>query len=136
LLFKEVIEGIDVSPSGSVEIKFDEKGKLTLFVVHGQFPSKEIIKEETYTLSFNKVEHLVKEQLKLIEFPSHEQNRLIPVYGVEEIFITNDQMKTVPFEFIVDVKSYININKIIYLDATIKNPFERQKISWTEEITA
>ncbi|UOQ92748.1 hypothetical protein MUO14_20385 [Halobacillus shinanisalinarum] len=135
LLFKEVIDGVAVSPSGSVEIKFDEEGKLTLFAVHGQFPSKEIIKEETYKLSFEKVEHLAKEQLKLIEFPSHEQQRLIPAYGVEEVYVTNDQMTTIPFEVIVDVRSYIKIDKTIFLDKTIKDPFERKEFSWTEEVT-
>ncbi|WBX79450.1 hypothetical protein PD280_17325 [Virgibacillus salarius] len=138
LLFKEVIDGVSVSPAGSVEIEFDAEGKLTFFAVHGQFPSKEIIKEETYTLSFDKIEHLAMEQLKLIEFPSHEQKRLIPTYGVEEVYITNDQMTAIPFEFIVDVRSYINIDRTIFLDKnkTIKKPFKRQEISWTEEVTA
>ena len=63
LHFKECIDGVAVSPSGFIEVKFDQEGKLTLFAVHGQFPSKEIVKEETYTLSFEKVEHLAKEQL-------------------------------------------------------------------------
>ena len=89
--FKECIDGVAVSPSGSIEVKFDQEGKLTFFAVHGQFPSKEIVKEETYLLSFEKLEHLAKEQLKLIEYPSFEQKKLFPVYAVEEIYVTNDQ---------------------------------------------
>src|SRR5699024_4347470 len=34
LLFNEVIDGIAVSPSGSLEINYDEEGNLTLFAVH------------------------------------------------------------------------------------------------------
>ncbi|MGM8216094.1 hypothetical protein ACLIA0_11020 [Bacillaceae bacterium W0354] len=135
-LFKEVIDGVAVSPSGSVELEFNEERKLTLFAVHGQFPSEDIIKKEAYTLSFDKVEHLAKDQLKLVEFPSHEHKRLIPAYGVEEVYITNNQMATIPFEFIVDVRSHIFINKTIFFDKTIKNPFERQEINWNEEVTA
>ncbi|WP_284139617.1 MULTISPECIES: hypothetical protein [unclassified Virgibacillus] len=135
LLFKEVINGVDVSPSGSVEIKIDEEGKLTFFAVHGQFPSKEMIKEETYTLSFDKVEHLAKEQLKLIEFPSHDQKRLIPVYGVEEVYILNKQMTMIPFDFIANVRSYINIDKTISWDTPMKISFIRKEIR-CEGITA
>ena len=75
--FQECIDGVAVSPSGSIEVKFDREGKLTLFSVNGQFPSKEMVKEETYTLSFEKVEHLAEQQLKLIEFPSFEQKKIL-----------------------------------------------------------
>ena len=136
LHFKECIDGVAVSPSGSVEIKFDQEGKLTMFSVHGQFPSKEIVKEETYTLSLQKIEHLAKEQLQLIEFPSFEQQRLLPVYGMEEIYIMNDQTSTIPFEFIVDVRSYLKVDKTMYWDTPLHKPFERKEINWMEDVTA
>ena len=72
-ILKNAIEGIAVSPSGSIEVKFNQEGRTYLFSIHGQFPSKEMVKEETYSLSLESVEHLAKEQLKLVEFPSFEQ---------------------------------------------------------------
>ena len=109
--FQECIDGIAVSPSGSIEVKFDREGKLTFFAVNTQFPSKEIVKKETYSLSFEKVERVAQQQLKLIEFPSFEQRKIFPVYAVEEIYVKNDQTSTIPFEFIVDVKSFLQIDK-------------------------
>lgn len=135
LHFKECIDGVAVSPSGSIEIKYNQEAKLTFFAVHGQFPSKEMVTEDTYTLSLETVEHLAKEQLRLFEFPSYEQKKLFPVYGVEEIYVKNDQTSTIPFEFIVDVKSYLKIEKNVYWDAPINKPFERKEISWIEDIT-
>lgn len=135
LLFNEVFNGVSVSPSGSVEIKYDSEGNLTLFSVQGQFPSKDIIKKETYTLNFNKVEHLLKEQLQLIEFPSHEE-KIISIYGVEEVYITNDQMRKFPFEFIVDVKFYTSINQKVFYDKKINNLFKEEEINLMEEVTA
>ena len=87
-----------------------------LFAVHGQFPSKEIVKVETYLLSFEKLEHLAKEQLKLLEYPSFEQKKLFPVYAMEEVYVTNNQMTKIPFEIFVDVRSYLQIDKTIYWD--------------------
>lgn len=133
--FRECINGVAVSPSGSIEIKFDHEGKLTFFSIHGQFPSEELIREEEYSLSLDSLSHLKKEQLKLVEFPSFEQKKIYPVYAVEEIYIANDQSFTIPFEFFVDRRSYLTINKIIYWESPINKPFEREEIRWIDEIT-
>ena len=95
-----------------------------------------MVKEETYTLSLETVEHLAKEQMKLVEFPSYEQKKLFPVYAVEEIYVTNDGTSTIPFEVIADVRSYLKIDKTIYWDEPINKPFERKEISWIEDVTA
>ena len=136
LLFKECVDGINVSPSGSIEIKFDQEGKLTLFSVHGQFPTKELIKEEKYSLSLDKLEHLKKEQLRLFEFPSYEQETIYPVYAVEEIYVTNGTRSTIPFEVFVDVSSYLKIDKTIYWDKPINKPFVRKEINIIEDVSA
>lgn len=133
--FKECIGGVDVSPSGSIEVKFDQEGKLTFFAVHGQFPSKEIVKEETYTLSLEKLEHLTKEQLKLIEYPSFEQKKLYPVYAMEEVYVTNAQTEMIPFEVLVDVRSYLQIDKTLTWEQPINQSFERKELNWMENIT-
>lgn len=136
LYFKECIDGVAVSPSGTIEIEFDKEGKLILFAVDGQFASKEMIKEEPYTLIFEKVKHLAMEQLKLVEFPSDEQEKRIPVYAVDEIYITNDGTSTIPFEFLVDVMSYLKIDKTIFWNDSIDKPFARKTVSLTEDISA
>ncbi|MBB6447970.1 hypothetical protein [Bacillus benzoevorans] len=136
LHFKECIDGVAVSPSGFIDVEFNQEGKLTSFSVHGQFPSKEMIKEETYSLLLESVEHLAKEQLQLIEFPSKKLKQWIPAYGLEEIYITNDRTLTIPYEFIVDIRSYLKIDKTIYWDEPINEPFERKEIRWIEDVTA
>jgi hypothetical protein len=95
-----------------------------------------MVKEGTYNLIFEDVEHLAKEQLKLIEFPSYEQKKLVNVYAVEEIYVTNDGTSTIPFEILADVRSYLKINKTLLWDEPINKPFDRKVISWDEDITA
>lgn len=77
LTFMACLDGVDVSPPGYIDIKFNEEGKLTLFSINGQFPSKEPVKEENYSLSLDQLEDLKMEQLKLIEYPSYEQKNYI-----------------------------------------------------------
>lgn len=136
LLFNACYEGVAVSPAGFIEVKFDQEGKLTLFSCQGQFPSEEMVKEETYALSLETVEHLAKEQLKLVEFPSYEQKKLIPVYAVEEIYVTNDGKSVFPYERIAAGRPYLKIDQTIYWDQPINEPLNRKEIRWFEDVTA
>ncbi|MDL4841743.1 hypothetical protein [Aquibacillus rhizosphaerae] len=136
LFFKECIDGIAVSPSGSIQLEFNKEGNLTLFAVHGQFPSREVVKEEVYTLSLEKIEDWTLDQVKLAEFPSFEENKLTPVYAMEEIYVTNDQMLTIPFTAIVDERSHLKIDKTMVWNQPIDQPFESKEISWVDDVTA
>ncbi|WP_240377060.1 hypothetical protein [Bacillus piscicola] len=132
--FQECIDGVKVSPSGFLEIKFDKDGNLTLFSIDGHFPPQDKVKKESFSLTQEEVEPLAKQQLKLIEFPSHEQERLIPVYGMEEIFVTNDAQSTIPFEFIAERRSYLQIDKTLEWQTPIDQPFESTNIDLQEKV--
>lgn len=136
LYFMSSTNGVTVSPPGYIDIEFNEDGELTMFSIHGQFPSKELIKEEKYSLSLDRLEDLEKEQLKLIEYPSYEQKKIYPIYAIEEIFVTNDGATTIPFEVFADERYFLKIDQTIYWDKPLNEPFERKAINWIEELTA
>lgn len=136
LTFMACLDGVNVSPPGYIDIKFNEEGKLTLFSINGQFPSKEPVKEENYSLSLDQLEDLKMEQLKLIEYPSYEQKKLYPIYGLEEIFVTNDGGATIPFEFFADERYFLTMEQTIFWDEPINEPFQAKEIKWIEDILA
>lgn len=136
LHFSECIDGVGVSPSGMIDVKYDQGGRLTSYSSYGHFPSKEMVRIEPYTLTFENIEDIAKEQLKLLEFPLFEQKRLVAAYAVEEIYVRNDLSRTLPFEFIVDVKGYLKIDKVLVWDKPLAAPFDRKELKWHEEITA
>lgn len=139
LHFAECFEGVAVSPSGAIEVKWNPQGQLMSFLVYGQFPSHEQVKQETYALSLDRVESLAKEQIKLVHFPSHEQNKWIPVYAVEEVFVTNDGASTIPFELLGNARSFVRLDQTMVWDKSNEHSqtaFERKEIHWLEEITA
>ena len=133
--FKECINGVAVSPSGMIEVKFDKEGKLTWFSVNGHFPMKDRVKEETFTLTLENVDSIAHQQLKLIEFPSDEEQKLIPVYAIEEIYVTNDRQSTIPFEYIVERRSYLQIDQTMHWQTPLDKPFEEIKINLSEDVT-
>ncbi|MFW5438633.1 hypothetical protein [Paenibacillus apiarius] len=134
--FNECVDGIPIAPSGQIEIRFDEAGKLVQYSVYGHFPPASIIQEETYSLSLENVEPLAKKQLQLIEYPVDEEQCLLPLYGIEEIYVTNDGTGTLPFEFIVQARSRLNIDKVIEWELPSTQPFERKDVDWREEVTS
>jgi len=133
--FTTCIDGVPVSPTGSIEIKLDHKGKLIFFSVVGEFPSKDMIQEEPYTLSLEQIEDLTKKQLKLTEFPSFEQEKILSIYALEEIYVTNDRQTTIPFEFIVDERAFVKVNQTIKWDTPIHQSFEGKEIELIDNIT-
>ncbi len=132
--FKACFDDIYISPSGYIEVKVDQNGNLTFYSKHGHFPSNEMIKKEAYTLSLQSIEPLAYEQLKLIKFPSFESEQLIPVYAMEEIYVTNEQKAVIPFDFSKDMRP-LEINKPIYWDEPNPTLFERHEINLSWDVT-
>lgn len=135
LFFKECFMGIPVSPSGSIEIKYNQDGQLTFFSAIGQFPPKNKFKQDVPALSLEKVADLSKKQIKLIEFPLEKQKQVLPFYGLEEIYITNDLTRTIPYEFFVNDKIQLAIDKIIYWDSPTNQSFEKTSLTFANNIT-
>lgn len=135
LFFKECFMGIPVSPSGFIEIKYNQDGQLTLFSAIGQFPPKEKFKQDVPALSLEKVADLPRKQIKLMEFPLEKQKQILPFYGFEEIYITNDLTRTIPYEFFVNDKIQLAINKIIYWDSPTNQLFEKKCLTFANDVT-
>lgn len=133
--FKAYINGIKVSPLAIMEVHINHEGNLTLFTIDGHFPSKNQVKVEEYALSLQNVKPIMKEQVKLIENPIFDENKILPIYAVEEVYITNDGTKTIPFN-VFGVRFTIKVDETIYWDEPNNMPFERKPIEWNEEISA
>ncbi|MBH0157288.1 hypothetical protein IHV10_12985 [Fictibacillus sp. 5RED26] len=133
--FRSFIDNIPISPSGMIEVKWNEKRQLTFFSVHGEYPTGDQVLRETYNLSLEKAEHIAKEQVKRLEFPSFEQKKLFAVYAVEEIYIRNNDLTNKSFEMLQDGGTSKKVNHILLWDEPISGAFERKEIDLQEEIT-
>lgn len=135
LYFEKCINGIPLYPSGYIELQFDRRGNLTFFVDHGQLPPKEMTKQEAYTLTLEQLDSLAAQQLKLLEYPDDKQQKMLKLYAIEEIFVTNDQSLTIPFEVFGAERSYVKIDERMEWEEPLHTPFARQETPWNEEVT-
>ncbi|MCY9529427.1 hypothetical protein M5X04_08790 [Paenibacillus alvei] len=135
-IFHECVDGTPLSPGGRIEIHIDEANKLVQYSKYGFYASKSLIQKETFSLSIEQVEPLAKEQLKLLEYPVYEEQCLLPLYGIEEIYVTNDGASVIPFESIIHAVSRLNIDKVIEWEQASTQPLEKVDIEWRETVTA
>ncbi|MEK3888737.1 hypothetical protein [Bacillus sp. FSL K6-3431] len=131
--FQGSINGIPFSPSSTIEIRVDQNDKLTLFSIYGDFPNKDLVIEDNFTLTIDAVEQIAKTQLKLLEFPTDEDKQLLPIYGVEEIYIANKESKTLDFQ--LDERSRLLIDKTLNWETPLDKPFMRKQLEFGSEVT-
>jgi hypothetical protein len=134
-LITACMNGVDIAPSGYIDIKINQDGKLTLFSIHGSFPLREQVEEEEYALSLDNLDFVKREQLKMIEYPIYEQKKLDSIYVIEELFIENDGISTIPFEYYSVENNGKKLDETLYWHASVEKPFKRNKINWTEDIS-
>lgn len=127
LFFEEAIDGVKVTPSGRIEVKWNEHGQLMYFTHHGPFLAKTLLEAEEYALSLDKLENLAEQQVQLFQWPSFEHNRIRSIYALEEIYVKNDGTGTLPFELGREETHCIHMNEVIEWNEPINNAFEKRK---------
>lgn len=131
IMFEACINGIPLSPSGLMELRLDDQGRLTFFSNYGHFLSQKTVKKvkNTLTLDNEHVKQIAYEQCKLLDFPSSKEEKWLSIYAIEEIYVAHDK-KTLPFELIADKHSYITIDQVMEWDAPIHETFKRHPLKF------
>ncbi|MGG3837558.1 hypothetical protein ABEV00_11030 [Paenibacillus thiaminolyticus] len=135
--FTECFDGVPLSPGGQAELRFDAEGRLTFYSVYGTYADRSLLKEADYSLTLEAVEPLARRQLKLLELPLLEKQRIIPVYGLEEIYIANDGVTAIPFELNRGAGMSVNIDKLMTWEQPTAEPepVERIELVLHETVT-
>lgn len=131
--FEMDIEGVRMSPAFMINVKFDEMGKLTSYSRYGRAPHQEDIMKSAFTLTLEEIEPLVKKQLQLVEFPSELDNRFVPAYAMEEVFVTVDGQRIIPF--FEHERTIVKVGEIVEWDHPLAQTFEREELTFVSEST-
>lgn len=131
--FKSDVEGIYFSPSCMIEVDFDDAGKLTSYHLYGTKPSRDLVEQSEFTLTLEEIEPIVKKQLQLVEFPSETEKRLLPVYAMEEVYVTVDGARIIPF--MEHERSEVKVNEVIEWDKRLEEQISREEITVVVEVS-
>lgn len=133
--FQAVVDNIPVYPSGSIEVEFNDYDQLASFFIDGSFPAEDIVKWEPFSLTPEKVDQTVRNQFKLLEVPLEAQEKWLPVYGIEELFVANDGSRTLPFEPITHQGSYVEKALIMGWDTLSNEKFYSEEIDLSSDVS-
>ncbi|SFD66259.1 hypothetical protein SAMN05216238_10343 [Lentibacillus persicus] len=135
MAFRAAVDNIPVSPSGFINVEFNDDGVLTLFSIDGEFPNEAQIEWEPFALTPDKYEPVAKKQCHLLTFPDQEAKKWKPIYGMEEVFLTNDAARTIPMTLGDGRSSFIARDKVLAWEAPLEGRFEQKEIDFSPEVT-
>ena len=135
LFFQAAVDNISVFPSGSIQVRFNDGHKLTLFSIDGHFPNEDQLNWEPFALTPEKIEPIAKAQTKLLEIPLEDEEKWKAVYGITTVFVTNDGDKTISYEQVESSESYTQHDLVLQWEKTIEEPLARKDIDLSQEVT-
>ncbi|WP_277673620.1 hypothetical protein [Piscibacillus halophilus] len=94
-LFYSCWQGIITSPVGSIKVKLNSDNCLLFFSIIEPFPLKELIERDTFMLEIDQLEETIYKQCLLLDYPDMNHETITPIYGFEEVYITNKGKETV-----------------------------------------
>jgi len=131
--FKSDVDGIYISPSCMIEVDFDDAGKLISYHSFGTIPSQNHVKKSKFTLTLEEIEPIVKKQLQLVKFPSETEKRFVPVYAMEEVYVTVNGQRIIPF--MEHERSEVKVDEVIEWDKPLEEQINREEITVVSEVS-
>lgn len=135
LLFHAAVDNIAVFPSGTIQLEFNEAGKLSLFSIDGYFPDESQLDWEPFALTPDTILPIAQAHSKLLEIPLEEEGKWTAVYSAPTIFVTNDGKRTISFEEVESPKSYIEKDITLEWKAPLGSTFSMRKVDLSLEAT-
>ncbi|WP_217586314.1 hypothetical protein [Lentibacillus saliphilus] len=132
--FAAAVDHIPVSPSGWIEVEFED-GMLTMFTMDGHFPAESEVKWEPFSLTFEKIATIAQKQCRRIDIPLEDEGKWLPLYTIEETFVKNDGKTTISYESLEKLGTAIDKNSVITWNDRDETPFERQELDLALETT-
>ena len=122
-----------MTPGFMITVKFDEMGKLTSYSRYGTAPRQEDVEKSTFTLTLEEIEPLVKKQLQLVNFPSELENRFVSAYAMEEVFVTVDGHRVIPF--FEHERTIVKVDEVLEWDHPLAQTIKREELVFVAHST-
>lgn len=133
-LFQASIDGITFSPPSMIDVKFNDRNQLSLFSFSGHFPVEGEVKRDDFNITLDQIEDIAKDQCKLFQLPQEREEKWLRLYGMEEVYISNDQRKVIPFEA-SDEPDRLFVNETLKWEEAIEEEYTYGDIDFIPNVT-
>lgn len=131
-LFHSEVNGVRLSPTFQAEVNCDEQGRLLSFTTYGKAPDPNAIAQQEFQLSLEEIEPLVKEHVKLFEFPSEIKGKFVSAYTVDEVFITADGTACLPF--FTDERMAVQVGELLEWSEPLSGSMNRSPLTPSQAV--
>lgn len=131
--FVSRVDGVRLSPGLQLNVEFDDEGKLISFSTYGEAPNLALVEKQKFKLTLEEIEPTVKAHLTLINIPSEAEKTIMPVYAIDEVYVTADGKRCLPF---LSDERTVEIDHLMEWNEPLDGTIERQFIDMTEEVSA
>ncbi|TXL66532.1 hypothetical protein FHP05_03865 [Cerasibacillus terrae] len=134
-LFRGVVDNVPIYPSATIEVKFNQAREFSFYSMIGDLPKENEVQWEPFSLVPETLEPVLKDQITLIELPHLENKKWNAVYAVEEVFITNDKTKTIPYDIFQRYGEKVEVNKVMEWEEPLQDEFVGKPLFVFEEVS-
>jgi hypothetical protein len=133
--FESCYNGVVLSPSGYIDIELNDEGILHYYSINGEFPDSVFIKDDIFALDLSEMDNLLFQQVKLLEFPSDQDEQWVPAYVLEELYVKNDGSGSILYDTFIHEKPRIQFNQILTWDEPLNISIKQKRISLSEDVS-
>lgn len=130
--FVSRVDGVRLSPSLQLNVEFDDDGKLLTYSTFGEIPDVTLVEKQKFKLTLEEIEPIVKAHLTRINIPSEAKEKFIPVYAIDEVYVTADGKRCIPF--LLDERM-TQVDHLMEWDEPLDGKIEKQFINFSEEVS-
>lgn len=130
--FVSRVDGVRLSPSLQLNVEFDDDGKLLIYSTYGEVPDVKLVEKQEFNLTLEEIEPIVKAHLTCINIPSEAEEKFIPVYAIDEVYVTADGKRCIPF--LLDERM-TQVDHLMEWDEPLDGKIEKQFINFSEEVS-
>ncbi len=103
-------------------------------MMYDAIPSEKEIRKADFTLTLEEIEPLVKKQLQLVKFPLEAEKRFVPVYAMEEVYVTVEGARVIPFY--EHERFEMKVDQVLEWDSPLETELTREYPTFMSEATA
>ncbi|WP_339252980.1 hypothetical protein NSQ43_03275 [Sporosarcina sp. FSL W8-0480] len=128
------LDGVKLIPTFQLNVEFDADGKLLLYSAYGEAPNWGLIEKQEFNLTLEEIEPIVKEHLTLVKFPSESEERFVRVYAIDEVYVTVDGKRTIPF--LLDDQMTLKMDHLMDWKEPLEGRIEQKFTDPAKEVSA
>ncbi|MEN2767148.1 hypothetical protein [Ornithinibacillus xuwenensis] len=133
--FHATVDNIDVAPSGSIDVTFNENEQLTSFSIDGVFPTEDQINWEPLSITKEAITDELLKHFTLVETPYEHEEAWLNLWHMKQFYVLNDLSRTIYPESVFQLDTFIDLDVVMEWETAQKKEFYPEEVDFSTDIS-